>query len=1489
MDLRWSPISLRILLLLLIGLTWLAGSLEPQRPVSAGSITDAGQWSTIANGDRVLRLAVDRDGTTLWAATDGGGVLQWVRTDTGGYTLARQYLYPQDGLAGNRVRSIAIDANGNRWFGTNRGVSVLSADGTTWQTYSRATTNGQLPSDDVHAIAIGSDGVVWIATQQYWDQGWTGGGIARFDGVRWTVYTYGYDSFRKVFTGLPSNRVTDLAVDSGTNAIWATFVPQYVWFPPTDTHPGRWAPDPGSGGIAMWNGNTWTVYQHQATDANSFPSHNSVTSVIVDARGQKWFGTWGGGLNALAGISRWTRFTQTSQGLASNFISALAYSSDNRIWVASADEAGNGRGVSVLDYKDTLSDTSDDVWTRYNSANGLPMDTVTTLLATGSQVWFGLTDFHGEGYGLAVFETGTGTWARYLMGAASLRSNRVTGIALDVDGSVWAGSGDLTDLGTGMGLSIRAPDGTWSVFDAASYMRGDQKTTVSKAAAAYTTIVYVRLNSAAEANAAFSTGYLMFGSHRTIYRYRSFYSTLKAISIDPPLAQNVPLDDPVYVVSPGLASNRVSGIAIDAQRRVWVGTHRNTWDGSNWTDGGLSVYTNGTWTVYRSSNSGLVNDDVSAVAVEPPECGGRIWIGTGSLRDSSGAGLSVFNPATNTWRTYTVNDGLPSNNITGIAIQPGVCKVWVATAPYTGPGGTRGGGGAAEFDGTVWKKYTNRNSGLQSYENSLRSVALDQAGNVWFGSWVYSGSCLECDSPHVDASVSRYDGTTWQSWTFPREGSVSALAVDSAGRVWAGTARGSVTADRSSGGLHVWDGQSWTDVPGGAGLAEGNVATLTASAGGEMWVGLVAGGISLFRPFVEPTATPSSSPTVTPTDTPSPTVTPTETLVPSATPSATPSPAATPTATIPPSATPSPSPTASPTPPPTLVLNSPTATKVFPTHTPSPTNTPAPSPTPTASSTLTPTETPTRTATPTMQVTSTPTLSPPPTIAMTPTATPPRLSYIYIPLALFSWSEAQPTLTPRTTPTHEVSLSPTPTDEPTSIATPTQTATPIPTTSPTATNTATLTETAIPSATSTASALPTATPTVTATATRTPTASPTALLIRTPTPTQIATATPTATTTASPTATATVTTPPTLTSTVTPSGTATVRQTTPTSTATATVTPSPTLIRTPVWRQVSLPADLAEVDLYAVDFVDSTHGWAVGTNGTVLFYDGQTWSLQYTESRGATLLSIDMSSITEGWAVGDQHTILHYTNGEWSPYDDSGDVLPGDKFTAVALTDTGEGWMASQYLPGVDGLYRPSDFIRLTNGRWVPDRYSPANVKNVNAIFIQPDGQRGWAVGDGGLVVKYTIFGWEVQGYALTDQDLFAIDLIPNPADSREPWYGWAVGERNIGMLNYPHYEDLCQSPQVVPCWKPTGGNEYVALPGDADYASYGVRLLSPNEGWLVGARGLIAHWNGTTWQPVVGGTNPVAPALRGLSMLSSVEGWAVGDSGQIWHYTSRQ
>ena len=105
-----------------------------------------------------------------------------------------------NGLVNNTVKAIAIDAQGNIWFGTYGGVSKY--DGANWTTYTKA--NG-LASDTVFSIAIDAQGNNWFGTN---------GGVSKFDGTNWTTYT--------IKDGLVDNHVMAIAIDAQGNKWFGT-------------------------------------------------------------------------------------------------------------------------------------------------------------------------------------------------------------------------------------------------------------------------------------------------------------------------------------------------------------------------------------------------------------------------------------------------------------------------------------------------------------------------------------------------------------------------------------------------------------------------------------------------------------------------------------------------------------------------------------------------------------------------------------------------------------------------------------------------------------------------------------------------------------------------------------------------------------------------------------------------------------------------------------------------------------------------------------------------------------------------------------------------------------------------------------------------------------------------------------------------------------------------------------------------------------------
>ena len=105
------------------------------------------------NPSYVFAIHAAPDGM-IWAGTWGGGIARFDGRTWKNFTTA-------DGLAGNIVYSIAQDADGAFWFGTDEGVSRW--DGKAWRNFGRKEG---LLADHVYALAVAPNGDVWAGTKR---------------------------------------------------------------------------------------------------------------------------------------------------------------------------------------------------------------------------------------------------------------------------------------------------------------------------------------------------------------------------------------------------------------------------------------------------------------------------------------------------------------------------------------------------------------------------------------------------------------------------------------------------------------------------------------------------------------------------------------------------------------------------------------------------------------------------------------------------------------------------------------------------------------------------------------------------------------------------------------------------------------------------------------------------------------------------------------------------------------------------------------------------------------------------------------------------------------------------------------------------------------------------------------------------------------------------------------------------------------------------
>jgi ligand-binding sensor domain-containing protein len=139
------------------------------------------------NDDFVYRVIEDSNGN-IWIGTHRG-VNIYDGISWRGYTQ-------DDQLIDNWITVIKEDSKGNIWIGTIKGLSVF--DGKSWVNY---TQENGLADNIVQAIHEDQNGNIWIGTGAlFLTMGLRkGGGVSKFDGENWTIYTKEDELLGKVY------------------------------------------------------------------------------------------------------------------------------------------------------------------------------------------------------------------------------------------------------------------------------------------------------------------------------------------------------------------------------------------------------------------------------------------------------------------------------------------------------------------------------------------------------------------------------------------------------------------------------------------------------------------------------------------------------------------------------------------------------------------------------------------------------------------------------------------------------------------------------------------------------------------------------------------------------------------------------------------------------------------------------------------------------------------------------------------------------------------------------------------------------------------------------------------------------------------------------------------------------------------------------------------------------------------------------------------
>jgi photosystem II stability/assembly factor-like uncharacterized protein len=278
-----------------------------------------------------------------------------------------------------------------------------------------------LPSNRIMCIAIDSSDNKWIGTK---------GGLARFDGTDWTIYNYSN-------SGLPDNIIRCITIDSkdnkwiGTTGGLARFdgtdwtiynssnsgLPDNsIWCIAIDSSDIKWI-GTRYAGLARFDGSSWKVYD----SSNSPLGFEWIRSIAIDSLGDKWIAPSFGGLAMFDG-SNWDVYDQLNSGLPSNSIMCIAIDSKDNKWI------GTGNGLAMFDGADW------DVYDQFNS--GLPSNYIRSITIDGrGNKWIGT-----DNDGLVMYDDSS--WSVYDTSSSGLPGNQVRTIAVDSSGNKWIGTED---------------------------------------------------------------------------------------------------------------------------------------------------------------------------------------------------------------------------------------------------------------------------------------------------------------------------------------------------------------------------------------------------------------------------------------------------------------------------------------------------------------------------------------------------------------------------------------------------------------------------------------------------------------------------------------------------------------------------------------------------------------------------------------------------------------------------------------------------------------------------------------------------------------------------------------------------------------------------------------------------------------------------------------------------------------------------------------
>jgi hypothetical protein len=279
------------------------------------------------------------------------------------------------------------------------------------------------------------------------------------------------------------------------------------------------------------------------------------------------------------------------------------------------------------------------------------------------------------------------------------------------------------------------------------------------------------------------------------------------------------------------------------------------------------------------------------------------------------------------------------------------------------------------------------------------------------------------------------------------------------------------------------------------------------------------------------------------------------------------------------------------------------------------------------------------------------------------------------------------------------------------------------------------------------------------------------------------------------------------------------------------------------WTKMDSGVEEVLTSVYAID---DKNVWAVGRQGTILFYDGSSWQ---EDPQSGDVTIEDLWAITaldkdHVWISGEDATIIFYDGSNWTVQPTGGP--PEQEIWTISAVSVNEVWAGCQA-----GWY-----LIFDGSDWTP--YQSDTGTNFTGIKAFGNGET-WALGNDineyGNLMLILGSGWTTK--IISYNWLTKIDGTDNNNI-------WAIG--NEGSLFHIH----------------SGNIDEIVTGSSADLR--GICVLSSSDVWAAGGvmadQGELLHYDGGSCSRIT------LPSTEYLWSVSSYDGsvvWVVGDSGAIF------